>query len=222
MNWTIGIITDGTCGNRLREIVDSWKRIMPTCQIVICGPAANGSDFMDCDYIPFNEEQGADAICVKKNKITRASSADVIAFTHDYLVPCSDFFEGFERFGYDWDVCMTRIANVDGTRFRDWSLSPEVELPAHRSRERLLPYSYMPDQTKMYVSGAFWVAKRQTMMDYPLNEDLKWGEGEDVEWSERIMPHVKYVMNGHSTMKLLKPKRRSFNPIGVDLLGVIA
>jgi hypothetical protein len=58
----------------------------------------------------------------------------------------------------------------------------------------------------MYVSGAYWVAKKQFMTDYPLNEDLSWGEGEDVEWSYRARKTWRYKMNTLSRVRFNKPK----------------
>ena len=42
-----------------------------------------------------------------------------------------------------------------------------------------------------------------------LNETLGWGQGEDVEWSKRVLPKYSYKMNTHSIIKSLKDKRLS-------------
>ncbi len=47
------------------------------------------------------------------------------------------------------------------------------------------------------------------MEEEPLNEDLDWGEAEDVEWSNRIRDKYQYVMNTHSKVKCLKDKKLS-------------
>ena len=47
-----------------------------------------------------------------------------------------------------------------------------------------MPYDY--DGGHMYISGAYWVAKKHVMEAEPLNEDLKHSEAEDVEWSLRV------------------------------------
>ena len=78
------------------------------------------------------------------------------------------------------------------------------------------------DPEKMYISGAFWVAKTEFMKSNLLDESLCWGEGEDVEWSKRVLKTGKYVMNGHSTIRLLKDKNPSFREMGADLIGVVA
>jgi hypothetical protein len=61
----------------------------------------------------------------------------------------------------------------------------------------------------MYISGNYWVSKKRVMEEEPLDEDLDWGEAEDVEWSNRIRDKYQYVMNTHSKVKCLKDKRLS-------------
>jgi len=39
----------------------------------------------------------------------------------------------------------------------------------------------------MYIPGNFWVAKKNIMQKYPLNENLLWGQAEDIEWSKRVL-----------------------------------
>jgi hypothetical protein len=38
----------------------------------------------------------------------------------------------------------------------------------------------------MYISGAYFIIKKQIALQYPLNEKLVWGQGEDVELSQRL------------------------------------
>ena len=44
-----------------------------------------------------------------------------------------------------------------------------------------------------------------------LNEKLKWGQGEDVEWSIRVRKITNFVINERSVVKLMKYKDRIFN-----------
>ena len=41
----------------------------------------------------------------------------------------------------------------------------------------------------------------------PLNENLAWGDGEDVEWSMRVRDKYKYVMNTNSVVEILRPNK---------------
>ena len=67
-----------------------------------------------------------------------------------------------------------------------------------------MPYDY--DGGHMYISGAYWLAKKHVMEAEPLNEDLKHSEAEDVEWSLRVRDKYKYVMNERSKVHLLRYK----------------
>jgi len=49
------------------------------------------------------------------------------------------------------------------------------------------------------------------MLEYPLNENLIWGKGEDVEWSIRIRRKYNFKMNQFSKVKLLKQKDKVFS-----------
>jgi hypothetical protein len=62
----------------------------------------------------------------------------------------------------------------------------------------------------MYISGSYWIAKKQVMEEFPLDESLVWGESEDVEWSKRIRDKYSFDLNIRSAVKLLKIKDRVF------------
>jgi hypothetical protein len=53
------------------------------------------------------------------------------------------------------------------------------------------------------------VSKKHVMQQQPLDESLGWGEGEDAEWSKRILLKYEYKMNTYSSVMLLKNKRLS-------------
>ena len=59
---------------------------------------------------------------------------------------------------------------------------------------------------KVYVYSGAWVAKKKLMENFPLDENLAWGEGEDVEWSKRIRDKIEFKFNSYSQVKLLKYK----------------
>jgi hypothetical protein len=44
------------------------------------------------------------------------------------------------------------------------------------------------------------------MEEFPLNESLKWGQGEDVEWSQRVKSKFDFSINPNSIIRLLKPR----------------
>jgi hypothetical protein len=129
---------------------------------------------------------------------------------HDYFTLNDGWYDGFKYFGNNWDVCMNMLINNDGYRYRDWCIysDPEYCYPKdgpYSHQAFVVPYSY-DKKEYMYVSGGYWIAKKHVMERFPLNEKLSWGEGEDVEWSERVLKECSYKMNPLSSVSLLKQK----------------
>jgi len=195
MRFTFGIITTGN--PRVPTIIKSIKDNVPNPEIIVVG----GEPINNVKHIPFNETEKTAWITRKKNIITQEASYENIVYLHDYLVLRKGWYEGFLRMGACWDVCMNVITNQDGTRYRDWVTWDDPKVKMKR-----VDYSYTKTQL-MYISGAYWVAKKSFMEANPLDESLCWGQGEDVEWSKRIRDHYRYVMNPYSEVKMLKQKR---------------
>jgi hypothetical protein len=113
------------------------------------------------------------------------------------------WYEGHIKFGDDFVVLMDKIINLDDTRFRDWCL---YDVPFETGR--IMSYEISnPNLNKyMCISGSYWVAKKDLMLEFPLNENLVWGQTEDVEWSYRVNKKYNFKMNINSSVKLLKFK----------------
>jgi hypothetical protein len=61
-------------------------------------------------------------------------------------------------------------------------------------------------QNYIYISGGFFICKKQVMLDFPLDEKLLHCQGEDVEWSQRVRTKYQFKFNKYSSVKLLKYK----------------
>ena len=59
------------------------------------------------------------------------------------------------------------------------------------------------------------------MQQFPLDESLGMGDGEDIEWSERMRGSARYVMNPDSAVMCMKAKWVVFKEIAPDLLGYV-
>ena len=112
---------------------------------------------------------------------------------------------------------MNKIYNKDNKRLRDWCLWTDngnfVDNIVNPKLRCLLPYNVENLNEFMYISGTYWVAKRKLMEENPLNENLLWGQGEDVEWSKRVRNIYSFKMNKHSKVLSLKQKRNDFRLI---------
>lgn len=209
LGWTFGII----CGpNRdyVRNIIESIKiqNIEKNeYEIILVGDSNNLFDFFEekVKIIHFDENERKAWITRKKNLIAQNSSFDKISMHHDYVSLDKEWFVNFQKFGNDWDVAMTRIENLDSTRFRDWvtwidGLGEKVIQFMH--------YEDCNNTDKMYVSGSYFCVKTEFLLMNQFNEDLCWGEGEDVEWSKRIRSFWKYRMNYRSIVRMQKMKHK--------------
>lgn len=141
-------------------------------------------------------------ITKKKNLITQNAKYENVVYMHDYHAFRSDWYKGFLEFGSDWDVCMTKIEDFWGHRFRDWVA---WDSPNHKKRS-LADYDDDSFIKYSYISGSYWVAKKKFMEENPLDEQYLWGQGEDLEWSFRVRDKFNYKMNKFSTIKHTRPK----------------
>jgi hypothetical protein len=214
MNFTFGIITSGQPNiGRILESIHYQQSTLGHYEIIVVGGEKLNSDDIfnsNTTHIPFDETIKKGWISKKKNLITKHAKYDNLVFMHDYFYLDSDWSDGFSLFGNNWDICMNMIINGDGTRFRDWCIysDPNHCYPKtgpYTHQAFVVPYSY-DKKEYMYISGGYWVAKKRVMEEFPINEDLCWGQGEDVEWSERVLKKCSYKMNPLSVVKMLKTK----------------
>lgn len=219
MDFTFGIITDGRNEIFINTIIDSIeKQNIPNYEIIVVG----GNNILrdNVIHIPFDESIKSKWITKKKNIITENSKYENIVYLHDYIYLEDGWYEGFLKFGNDFDVCMNIIKNTDDSRFRDWTLWADLSSMNNiltteeikyleNNRMFLLPYDMSHLTKYMYISGAYWVIKKQIMIETPLDEKLMWGESEDVEWSKIIREKYTFKMNLYSSVKFMKPKNIS-------------
>jgi len=206
MNFTFGIITNKGTEKRINTIIDSIEtQKIPEYEVLIVGSAKIEREHTR--VIPFDESKKRAWITKKKNMLTQEASFENVVYLHDYIKFEEGWYDGFLQFGNDFKVCMNVIQNKDGYRYRDWSLwaedSPKI---GFKKGECILPYWVRHLTKYMYISGAYWVAKKDVMEEFPLDEKLTWGAGEDVEWSKRIREKYDFSMNDKSKVKLMKQK----------------
>lgn len=211
MNFTFGIIT--TLDNpmiNLKPIIRSIINLnIPNYEIIIIG-GKNDELTDNIKIFKFEENPKGGWITKKKNLITKYAKYENIVYMHDYIIFDENWYKNFLDFKEDFKVCMNQILNPDNTRYRDWSLfdcANEINIffPNY-----LLSYDIKYLSKLMYFSGAYWVAKKYVMEEFPLNEDLFWGQGEDVEWSKRIRTKYNFSINEKSVVKLIKYKHPIF------------
>jgi hypothetical protein len=226
--FTFGIITDA-CDESFNRICEIEKSIcnlnIPEYEIILVGQEnrikqiPNIDNFKFLKIINFNEGIKKGWITAKKNLITKHAKYENIVYSHDYIVYDNDWYKGWLTYGDNFKIGMNRILDYEGNRYRDWSIFPDSHTENALKyakddgelREWLLPYEETDLNRFQYISGAYWVGKKQVMQEIPLDEGLTWGYGEDVIWSHAVRTKYKFSMNTHSTVHVLKRRTGSFS-----------
>jgi hypothetical protein len=216
VNITFGIITDGESALRLDEVIGSIfdaSRNSPGTGVEIIVVGGRNPLRYGVIHIPFNDSLIPGWITRKKNMITTAASYDTIVYMHDYLAVSPGFIKAFYETNSEGDsverkfnIGMTQIKYENGRRFRDWCIDAMID---QLGRERMLPYDVGHLSKIMYISGSYWVAKRNVMCQEPLNEQFAAGQGEDIDWSHRVRDKFGFTMLYHpeSYAICLKPDK---------------
>lgn len=175
MNITFGVCTTLDDPSRLDAVLSNIQKLNAIgSEIIIAGPNSGAW------------------ITHKKNVIAKAAQNDVIVFLHDYYLFDNRWYQAYEQFGYDWDVCSNPQFLMNGQRhFTDWVLWDHPYNPRYTSVE----YTNYSLKKFQYISGGFFLAKKQFILDNPFNENMSVGSAEDVEWSLRIRNTSRIVCN---------------------------
>lgn len=232
MNFTFGIITSGNSEDNINLIIDTIEsQHIQLYEIIIVGQAHLNRNLTK--IIPFDENIKKAWITKKKNLITKHAKYENIVYLHDYIKFDGDWYKGYIKYGDNFKICMNIIKNADGTRFRDWILDPWtdknirniVSSKSHKDKSLslgcLLPYKELTLSKYMYISGSYWVAKRDVMLEFPLDENLQWGQGEDLAWSSKVRKKYEFSFNPYSTVKSIKLKNVVFYDAEKSVIAIL-
>jgi hypothetical protein len=213
MDFTFGIITSGGNQGFINEIIISIeKESIPNYEIIIIG--GEPIERKNTIRIPFIETIKYGWITRKKNLITDSASYENIVYLHDYIKLNEGWYKGQLLAGNDFNVRMDKIINNNGSRFRDWCIWPHNDnfMDSLIQRNCLIPYDMNHLSKYQYISGSYWIAKKEIMQKFPLDETLSWGESEDVIWSKQVRENYEFNMNPNSSVYIMKQgKDRVFN-----------
>ena len=205
IDFTFGIVTSGNSDVNIQKLVNSiHHQAIPKYEIIIIGKSeVSGNDIIN---IPFDESIRVGWFTKKKNIIAKIAKYENIVLLHDYFILSQGWYEGFLKFGNTFKMCVNKILTVDGKRFRDHVIFKEC-LPQMNT---LLPYGceLTPAVSKLsYISGSYYLIKKTTALEYPLDERLAMSQGEDVILSQTLSKNnILVECNPFSTVSLLKEK----------------
>lgn len=145
-------------------------------------------------------------ISLKKNIGALRSKYSNLIFMHDYVSIDSNWLKGFRKFGNEFEVCTNKILNFNNQRHRDWVIYGHPFLGSG-----LLPYDKNCNKYQ-YLNGSYFVVKREFFLHNPLKNALRWGQGEDVEWSRRVTAKTNIQLNPYSSVRYLKQRSENDPP----------
>jgi len=223
MNFSFGICK-GINSPFLKEIIYSIRQQnIDNYEIIIVGEKHTefGDDIINID---FDESIKPIWITKKKNLITKNAKYENIVYLHDYVYFKPDWYKGQILKGHDIKIRMDKIKNNNGVRFRDWCIWPHNDNVIDNiiGRSIMIPYDMTHLSKYMYINGTYWIANKKIMTEFPLNEDLVWGESEDVEWSKRVREKYSFEMNDFSEVRLLKQhSNHDFSECNNDIIKIL-
>jgi hypothetical protein len=240
MNFTFGIlISPETPEWRLEEMLKSiWgvAQELNYLEVILAGQLSDEcfrlvrgfSNEFSVKYLAY--EGPADKpghITKKKNMIAEIAFFDNLCLMHDYFYLPADFAFWVPK---KYNIYVPPIHTAEGDRHSDWLVNPEKlqkyihdtpgiddalmsEAPHENAPKYVcaVPYARNDLVPIQYVSGGFIVCKTDVVRDNPFNEDLYWGQAEDLEWSERVVPKYGMTTNawkeGIQSVRVLKPNK---------------
>jgi hypothetical protein len=203
MNFSFGIMTIYDDVPRLNSVIQSIKALkIPKYEILVAGSYNN------------NNLSGVDSsaqhilsdgwLPKKKNLVAKMASYETLVLLHDYYILDPAWYAAYIEFGDQWDVCSNPQFLMSGHRhFTDWVLWDHPTLPRYHS----LAYEDWSQTKYQYVSGGYFLVKRDVLRSTPINESMPPGSPEDVEWSLRIRDTAVIKCNPRAKVFHNKPHR---------------
>jgi hypothetical protein len=180
--------------------------------------------------IEFDETVKKGWITRKKNIIVENARFDYVCLIHDYYrFDYRWYVEAVEAYRKNMiiDVLQAKIYTKEGHRHSDWIVNPRhmdkyleqyphhasflMRVAPHENGPRYvcgLPYNTTGLEHIQYISGGYIFARKNVLQHAPMNEEMVWGDAEDLEWSERVISlGYKFRMEEGMMMRLAKPNK---------------
>ncbi len=213
--WTFGIVTNGQRNDWVERQIASIRRLgIPNLEIVVCGTYFDRRE-PGFRYLEFKERDDRGWITRKKNLICQAAAHENLVIAHDKMIFEPDWYAGMKRYGNYFDALSCVIVDEKGARAGDW-------VTTGNGWGRLLRIGnldYRDWDPNVYVSGMLYILKRSVALRVPWNEDLYWGEREDIRLAEAWdKAGVLTRFNPHSRVLCLYYRNEQFPDYAFDPL----
>jgi hypothetical protein len=206
------ITTSGTNDDAVTQVNNSIHALgIPNYEIILVGGLTCNLLSEKVKHVPFDETVKEHIVLHghkgrwttrKKNLGVQAAQYDIVVVMHDYIKFYPDWWREFEKFGTHWDICVHQCLLSNGVRADGWRIDRHPLLP----RWAMVPYDMIDLAQYMGIQGNYVCIKRDRYLETPLNEDLLWGEEEEMEWSRRIVPISHIQCNPKCIVQYTKPR----------------
>lgn len=218
------IITSGHEDQQLQTCINSIVSLnIPKYEIVIVGGQSTSIELdKHIKWFAFDESVKSTIIVDnkpgrwitrKKNLTVENAQYDICVVIHDYILFDSDWWTEFEKFGTHWDICVHQNILANGARGDGWRIDRHPLLP----RGCMVPYDMIDLSQYMAIAGNYQCIKRQRWLEEPMNENLLWGQGEEMEWSRRIVPKSHIQCNPKCIYRYQKGKLHDHRHATADM-----
>ena len=182
-SWTFGIVTNGQRETWVDDLIQSiLNQNIPDFEIVVCGRYPNAQR-NNVKNVLFDGDEARGWITKKKNLIISHATKENICLLHDRMRLHPQWYEGQKRFGNNFQFQYCRVASLDQAEEHNSAMAAFVD--AGKILMCNLPGGMRRDG--MWIDGAQIIAKTNHLRYNLLNEQHLIAEGEDVEWSRRVM-----------------------------------
>jgi hypothetical protein len=204
MNVTFGIMTTYSNIPQLVEVVESIQALnIRNAEIIIAGsygetlapPIEGAKHVLTHGWTP-----------VKKNLVAKLAEYDTLCLLHDYFVFDPAWYNAWLAFNshQPWDIALNPQYLINGKRhFTDWVIWDHPTIPTYTS----LDYTNWDLTQHQYVSGGYFLVKRDLLRAHPFQEQMMPGSAEDVEWSLRVRHRGVMVCNPNAIVRHNKVHR---------------
>ena len=187
--WTFGIVTNGKRRDFIKKAIYSIRRLnIPEYEIILCG-TYYGETNPDIKYIRFTEKDVRGWITKKKNLICENAKYENVAVIHDRIYFDKGWFQGIKEWGNCFDVlsCPVILPEGSAVKYTNWkTVGPcwrrEDDYKLSHSNGRL---DYSDWDFNVYVGEPIVVLKKSIWEKVRWDEELFWGDAEDIEYSLR-------------------------------------
>ena len=216
-NWSFGIITNGKNSNNVNNLISSINRQkIPNYEILICGPHYSDDPKVKVFDIEVDAKDIRAPITRKKNQIAENAIHENMIILHDrYLFP-EDWYKKMIEYGNVYEMLVIPNIGQNGGRVNDWIAF--YGLPGQSFSYGTSLLSYKENTESAYMQGGLMIIKRSIFNSMKLNENLYWGELEDVVFSKiaHLCGYYIYVDQNNkiytNSLRLKEKKNLTFLP----------